>query len=135
MRKSKHQGERHVLDPDEFQIARMIINVCVAQPARGGVTLVTDNGGRHINTFPTGELSPKTQINVFVVQKKIIVQEPDLIDALAAVKTPGCTSGKNRLTRAITIPVGSVATIETYARCCHPIPCAIDTIRSFNDEF
>ena len=135
MGKSEHETGGHIFEPYPLQIARVIINVRITQSYRRGVTLVIDDGIWHINTFPTGELGSKTQVDVFIVKKEVRVQKADVIDRLPAIQSSCGTSGKNRLQRAITSAIVPMAAIETYAGGCQAIPCAIDATRTFDNEF
>ena len=134
MRKSKHKPNRHVLNPDKFEIACVIVHVSVAEPYRRCIAFVMNDRIRNIHAFPTGELGSKTQVNVFIIQKKIIIQKTNLVDHLAAVKSTCRASGKNRLQGAIAIALGLMAAIEAHARSRHPIPDAIDAISTFYNE-
>ena len=80
VREPRHDCERHVLDPDELKISRVIVNVQVAETTRGRIRHMIGNCGRNKNALPTGELCPEIQICVFVVKKEVLVQEADLIE-------------------------------------------------------
>ena len=76
----QHDFERHILDPNELKISRVIVDVQVAEPAGGCIGHMIGNRSRNINTFPTGELCPEIKIGIFVVKKEILVQKADLVE-------------------------------------------------------
>jgi hypothetical protein len=74
-RESQHQSGRHILDPDEFKIPRMVIHMGIAKANRSGIGYMMNDRGWNVSTLPTGELRAKAQIRVLVVKKKILIQE------------------------------------------------------------
>jgi len=59
MPEPQHQLERHILDPNELEVPRVIIDVKIAQPLSRGIGHMIDNCGGNINTLPTGKLRAK----------------------------------------------------------------------------
>ena len=59
MPEPQHQLERHILDPNELEVPRMIVDVQIAQPLSRGIGYMVCNRCRNINTLPTGQLRAK----------------------------------------------------------------------------
>jgi hypothetical protein len=54
VRESQHGFERHIFDPDELEIPRVIVDMQVAQASGGRIGHMIGNRRRNINALPTG---------------------------------------------------------------------------------
>ena len=113
----------------------MIINVCVAQSAGGGVRLVVYDRVRHVDALPTRKLSAKTQIGVFVVEKKIFIQKSDFVEHLSAVQHRGSARAENPLRTIVQSTVRAEPTIKTDGGRRQPIAGAVDSSATVEEKF
>ena len=122
----KHETGRHVLDPDELQIARVIVDMRVAQPAGSSVGLVVHDRIRHVATLPTRKLRPEAQVGVFIVEKEIFIQKSDLVEHSPAIQRPGAAGSENELGIGELRALGAQAAIEADGRRRQAVARAID---------
>jgi hypothetical protein len=85
MPEPQHQLERHILDPNELKIPRVIVDVQVAESPTRCIGHMVGNRSRNINTLPTGKLRTEIEICVFIIQKKVFIQKADLIEHLPPI--------------------------------------------------
>src|SRR5713226_2208122 len=135
MSKAKHKSRGHVLDPNELKITRVVIHVDVAQPAARGMILMIDNSGWHIYAFPSCKLSPKTQISILAVKKKIIVQKTYLLKHLPAIKCSSSAGTKHWFLRVIKRYTRSEPAIKPHSSGCNTASSAVNFLRALYDEF
>ncbi len=79
-------GPREILDgrvqPVAFDIVRLERR---RAPGRMRIAMLNDRAG-NVSAFPSRPLRAQPQIGVFAVQKKILVEQSDLVEHLAAVQ-------------------------------------------------
>ena len=97
MGKSEHETGGHIFEPYPFQIASVIINVRIAQSYRCCISLVMNYRAGHIGTFPTRQLRVKIEVRIFIVKKKLLVQETNFIEHPTAIEHSRPTGTKNEV--------------------------------------
>jgi hypothetical protein len=84
---------------------------------------VTHHGLRHVLSAIPGQAEAETQIDVFVVAKKLLVESADLQERIAPIKRGRCTRSKDLIARrrsfhtmSVIAPPGEPADVVDVAR-------------------
>ena len=87
----------------------MIIDVRITQPASSGITSVIDHCIGHVNTFPSRQLRAKVEVGIFVVKKKIVLEE---IKQFRKMMFENISGGKDVFSN---IPIPLVGAYDNYS--------------------
>jgi hypothetical protein len=74
VREPQHNSEGHIFDPNEIEVAGVIVDMQVAEPLSRGIRHMVCDRCRNINTLPTGQLRAKVKIRVLILKEEILVE-------------------------------------------------------------